>query len=387
MAADRSDSSSLFEIDHRFHQAIATAAHNRYLAQTLETFFGLSLRLWYMALPRLKTLPGAVEKHLELADAIRRGDAAAAEQTMRAHVAGFYDDVRGVLGSFASGSGPSGNLPPLSSTEDVEVRRAYAQIRERIITLALAPGAAIKPERLAGELKLSPAALAEALELLAHEGLVSVTPPQEHGAYVAIVHLADLDQLSETRLRLEALSARLAAQRATADDLTVLDALCAEQSAIPPDDATRLLDVDHKLHQAIAAAASNLYLAGALDHLFGLSQRLWYLALPALTVAEALPVAMRKHTGLVDAIRARDLRPRSPDYGRARIRVLRPGARLLTAHMTVSYGNDVRSVTVEQGSLLSEAIIATGLPIEQPCAGAHLSRVQGDRRGQSQPAG
>ncbi len=37
--------------------------------------------------------------------------------------------------------------------------------------------------------------------------------------------------------------------------------------------------------------------------------------------------------------------------------------------VTVSYGNDVRSVNVEEGSLLGDAIIATGLSLEQPCAG------------------
>jgi len=35
----------------------------------------------------------------------------------------------------------------------------------------------------------------------------------------------------------------------------------------------------------------------------------------------------------------------------------------------VSYGEDVRSVAVEENTLLGEAVIATGLPLEQPCAG------------------
>jgi uncharacterized 2Fe-2S/4Fe-4S cluster protein (DUF4445 family) len=37
--------------------------------------------------------------------------------------------------------------------------------------------------------------------------------------------------------------------------------------------------------------------------------------------------------------------------------------------VTVNYGPDVRSVTVEENSPLGAAIIATGLPLEQPCAG------------------
>ena len=97
MAADPGDPRRLFEIDHQFHKAIAQAAHNKYLAQTLDHFFGLSLRLWYLVLPHLRFLPAAVEKHLDLADAIRAGDAAAAESIMQSHVEEFYTRVRAVL--------------------------------------------------------------------------------------------------------------------------------------------------------------------------------------------------------------------------------------------------------------------------------------------------
>jgi len=38
-------------------------------------------------------------------------------------------------------------------------------------------------------------------------------------------------------------------------------------------------------------------------------------------------------------------------------------------NVTVIYGSDERSVAVAENSLLGEAVIATGLPLEQPCAG------------------
>jgi uncharacterized 2Fe-2S/4Fe-4S cluster protein (DUF4445 family) len=40
-----------------------------------------------------------------------------------------------------------------------------------------------------------------------------------------------------------------------------------------------------------------------------------------------------------------------------------------TAKVTVSYGADVRSAAVDTDTVLSAAIVAAGLPIEQPCAG------------------
>lgn len=183
----------------------------------------------------------------------------------------------------------------------VDTRRAYEQIRDRILTLELAPGSLVNEQQLAQSLSMALAAVQEALTLLAHENLVVITP--RHGLYVADVNVPDLEQLSEMRLALEALSARLAAGRASADDLVVLEALREEQAATHPDNSRRLLEVDHRFHQAIAHASHNKYLGEALERLFGLSQRLWYLVLPDL---RSLPSAVDMHLDLVQAIGSGD---------------------------------------------------------------------------------
>lgn len=87
----------LLELDHKFHQAIAQSAHNKYLADVLEHFFGLSQRLWYLVLPQLDFLPGAVESHIELTEAIRAQDADKAEKLMYAHIECFYSKISKLL--------------------------------------------------------------------------------------------------------------------------------------------------------------------------------------------------------------------------------------------------------------------------------------------------
>jgi uncharacterized 2Fe-2S/4Fe-4S cluster protein (DUF4445 family)/DNA-binding GntR family transcriptional regulator len=247
-----------------------------------------------------------------------------------------------------------------------DIQRAYELIRERITTLELAPGAPINEKHLAETLDMGLAPVQEALKLLAHDNLVQITPRHERGTYVTSIHVADLDQLSETRLTLEALSARLAAQRATPDDLAALEALRQEQAATPAEDHRRLFALDFRFHQAIAQAARNKYLADTLERFFGLSQRLWYLALPHL---DFLPAAVREHLELVEAIKAGDP-GRSAKIMRSHVQDFYDKVReALTAKVTVSYGSDVRSVVVEEKSLLGAAVIATGLPLEQPCAG------------------
>jgi len=180
----------------------------------------------------------------------------------------------------------------------VDTQRAYELIWEKITTLELEPGSPVNEQQLAEELRLGLVPVREALRLLAHENLVIITP--RHGLYVADVNVTDLQQLSEMRLSLEALAARLAAQRATPDDLVVLDALRHEQATVSPEDSQRLFDLDHKFHQAVAQAAQNRYLAQTLDRLFGLSRRLWYLVLPQLGY---LPTSVEKHLDLVEAIK------------------------------------------------------------------------------------
>jgi DNA-binding GntR family transcriptional regulator len=181
--------------------------------------------------------------------------------------------------------------------ERVDTKRAYELIRERITTLELPPGSSINEQALAEQMEMGLVPVREALKLLAHEKLVVITP--RHGLYVADVNVPDLEQISEMRLALEGLCARLAAQRATADDIVVLETLRQEQASTALEDSKRLFDLDHKFHQAVARAAHNKYLADSLERLFGLSQRLWYLALPQLGF---LPSAVETHLDLVQAI-------------------------------------------------------------------------------------
>jgi uncharacterized 2Fe-2S/4Fe-4S cluster protein (DUF4445 family)/DNA-binding GntR family transcriptional regulator len=245
-------------------------------------------------------------------------------------------------------------------------KEIYELLRRGIITLDLAPGMPLNVKHLAGDLGAEPDVVRAALELLAHDGLVVITPRQEHGIYVAHVHRADLDQLSQVRLTLEALSARLAAEQATADDLELLESLRREQAKIPASDTQRLLDLDHRFHQALAQAARNTYLADTLERFFGLSQRLWSLALPHL---DFLPGAVAEHLDLIEAIRDGDgdwaagLMYSHVEGFYNRVRAL------LAIKVTANYGTDTRSVEVDENSLLGAAIIATGLPLEQPCAG------------------
>ena len=88
---------TLIDLDQRVHRHIYECTHNAFLETTLNEYYVLTLRIWFLALDRVTRLEDAVNEHRALLEAIRDGDGARAEEAMRMHVKGFESAIRGVL--------------------------------------------------------------------------------------------------------------------------------------------------------------------------------------------------------------------------------------------------------------------------------------------------
>jgi DNA-binding GntR family transcriptional regulator len=91
------DERRLIHLDQRIHRHVYRCAHNPFLETTLDGYYVLTLRIWFLALDRVNRLGDAVQEHRELLEAIRDGDPERAEDAMRRHVAGFEEAIRRVL--------------------------------------------------------------------------------------------------------------------------------------------------------------------------------------------------------------------------------------------------------------------------------------------------
>ena len=91
------DRRELIDLDQRIHRHIYRWTHNSFLEATLDEYYVLALRIWFLALDRVERLDEAVREHRELLEAIRDRDAERAEQAMRSHVQGFEQAIRRVL--------------------------------------------------------------------------------------------------------------------------------------------------------------------------------------------------------------------------------------------------------------------------------------------------
>ncbi len=88
---------TLIDLDQRIHRHVYRCAHSPFLEATLNEYYVLTLRIWFLALDRVVRLEDAVREHRELLEAIHDRDATRAEEAMRRHVTGFERAIRQVL--------------------------------------------------------------------------------------------------------------------------------------------------------------------------------------------------------------------------------------------------------------------------------------------------
>ena len=180
--------------------------------------------------------------------------------------------------------------------------RAYSELRDRIVTLAIPPGAPINEDALGRELEMGRTPVREAIKRLALENLVTVFP--RRGTFASEINITDLAQISDVRVQLEGHAAARAAERLTEALKAELDELItAIDEREGNGDPDALMRLDARVHRFIYRAAGNAYLQETLERYLNLSLRIWYLVLDRLP---HLFDRVHEHRELLVAIRVRD---------------------------------------------------------------------------------
>ena len=140
--------------------------------------------------------------------------------------------------------------------------------------------------------------LREALQRLTSARLVRSVP--RRGYFVAGVTYTGVLHSYELRRCVEGLAARLAAERATAEERQRLRALLQEAEEGMSTEADRwALDVDARLHALVAEASKNPYIQQMLGELYDVSVRELYLTKRPVTLVQD---EIENYRRLVDAI-------------------------------------------------------------------------------------
>jgi DNA-binding GntR family transcriptional regulator len=180
--------------------------------------------------------------------------------------------------------------------------RAYRQLEELIVTLALPPKMVLSEQLLSERLKIGRTPVREALQQLARDGLVVILP--RRGVLVSDINIRTQLRLLELRREVERLMARVAAERATPAEAARFRQLATDmrQAADAADDIA-FMRLDHELNSLISEAARNEFATRSMGLMHGLSRRFWY---QHYREAADLPLAATLHAALADAIGGRD---------------------------------------------------------------------------------
>jgi DNA-binding GntR family transcriptional regulator len=203
-----------------------------------------------------------------------------------------------------SAQGAAARAPVETGVHDEETLtdRAYRQIEELIVTLALPPETILSEQSLAQRLGIGRTPIREALQRLARDGLVVILP--RRGILVSQINLKTQMRLLEVRRELERLMARGAAERAAPDELARFAGIAREmRSASDKADDMTFMRLDRELNELVSQAARNEFAARAMGLMHGLSRRFWY---QHYREAGDLPLSARLHADLADAIAKRN---------------------------------------------------------------------------------
>lgn len=196
----------------------------------------------------------------------------------------------------------TGGLVPLGEYPESLTQLVYGAIRDAIVTQVLAPGTTVSEVNLARRLQVSKTPVREALLRLQAVGLIESSGGR--GSRVVLPSYDAIRCAFEVRWVLEAAIARMAADRATAEQRAQLAVTsrnclaCAERA-----DIEGFRRWDREFHQTAALAAGNARLSELAENALVLTSVLRERDVPA--VGDALKCS-QQHISIADAIESFD---------------------------------------------------------------------------------
>ena len=179
---------------------------------------------------------------------------------------------------------------------------AYGMVKDLILTGELAPGAMLDERHLIELLDVGRTPLREAIQRLAHEGLVAIAPRK--GSWVTDLSISDLQELIAARELVESAVAASAVARITPEEIGHLRGLIDEVSEAYRDgDLLASIQADRAFHRSIALIGGNSYLARIVDDINTSTLRYWHLSFKH---AGDLTETYSHHHKIIDRLEAGD---------------------------------------------------------------------------------
>lgn len=152
-------------------------------------------------------------------------------------------------------------MATVKSNQDLK-NRVYHTLKERLINCDYPPASVLNEAQLASELGLSRTPIREAISRLELEGLVKIMPKK--GIYVTDISLNDVIQIFQTRLEIEPIALRLAANYLPMDELLAFR----DKFAADAPDIKNGFRLDTAMHLFIIEHCRNRYIIELMRRVF-----------------------------------------------------------------------------------------------------------------------
>ena len=203
-------------------------------------------------------------------------------------------------------------LAPEKSEKITGSARVYAQLRDEILRLELAPGSPIDENSLSERFDLSRSPVREALVRLSSEGFVNILP--NRSTIVAPIDFRDVPKYLDSLDLLQRATTRLAAQFRTNADLRTIekrqiDFEKAFHRSVKTRDPLHNIDANFNFHMAIAEAGKNAYFQMFYKRLLDEGRRMlhFHFEFQALSEHMTFEEVAVHHVQMIEAIKSKDL--------------------------------------------------------------------------------
>lgn len=151
-------------------------------------------------------------------------------------------------------------------------QKAYEELKSRIIRMELHSGVLMTESRIAEDLGMGRTPVREAIQKLKHEGFVKVIPRK--GVMVSSLSADEVRSIYEMADGLEGMATRLAAERASQNEINELNSIVYEMKrALAANDMQAWVQADGAFHAQILKISGNLYITEAMELINGLVSR------------------------------------------------------------------------------------------------------------------
>jgi DNA-binding GntR family transcriptional regulator len=181
---------------------------------------------------------------------------------------------------------------------------AYSELRQMILSGALAPGSRISQYELAENMQMSITPLREAIRRLSSEGLITMDTHRD--SKVADMSAAEARELLEVRLSLEPSATELAAYRRTDADVALIRAAAEKLLPVTPVWGEDAIIAHRDFHRAVYTASHNATLIKLLDDLWDKSDRYRRIGLELPSADEPRTIDLNQHHQILELVTAGD---------------------------------------------------------------------------------